>query len=87
LIFSLHAFHLKVYPLAYAPLLCWTRDKTQTPVEQMDRLFNGLEIPEIFKRLEKISEFWNKLIERFFLQQSLIFCSGKNSKTGKKFDS
>jgi len=37
----------------FALLLRWTRDKARIPVEQMDRLFRGMQIPEMFERLEK----------------------------------
>lgn len=37
----------------FALLLRWTHDKAQVPIEQMDQLFLGMKIPEIFERLEK----------------------------------
>lgn len=36
----------------FALLLRWTRDNAAIPVEQMDRLFNGMKFPELFSRLE-----------------------------------
>lgn len=37
----------------FALLLRWTRDKARVPIDQMDQLFIGIKIPEMFKRLEK----------------------------------
>jgi hypothetical protein len=33
-------------------LLRWTQDKAQVPIEKMDQLFSGMEIPEMFEELE-----------------------------------
>lgn len=37
----------------FALLLRWTRDNARIPVDQMDRLFSGLKIQELFDRLEE----------------------------------
>jgi len=38
---------------SFALLIRWTRDNARVPVHQMDQLFNGLNIAELFRSLEE----------------------------------
>jgi AcrR family transcriptional regulator len=43
---------------SFALLIRWTRDNAKVPVRQMDQLFNGLNISELFQSMEKqLSDF------------------------------
>jgi len=38
---------------SFALLIRWTKDNAKVPVRQMDQLFNGLNIPELFRAMEE----------------------------------